>query len=51
MQEAQEMWIQPLGQEDSLEEEMVTHCSILAWEIPWAKDPVATVHGVTKSWT
>ena len=26
--------IQSLGWEDPLEEEMVTHCSIFAWEIP-----------------
>ena len=31
----QETPVQSLGQEDSLEEEMTTHCSILAWEIPW----------------
>ena len=30
----QELWIRSLGQEEPLEEEMVTHCSILAWEIP-----------------
>ena len=30
MQETQEMRIQSLGQEDSLEKEMVTHPSILA---------------------
>ena len=24
-----------LGLEDLLEEEMATHCSILAWRIPW----------------
>jgi len=24
-----------LGQEDPLEREMITHSSILAWEIPW----------------
>ena len=30
----QEMWVQSLGWEDPLEEEMVTHPSILAWEIP-----------------
>ena len=23
----------------SLEKEMATHCSILAWEIPWAEEP------------
>ena len=27
------------GQEDSLEKEMATHFSILAWEIPWTEDP------------
>ena len=25
------MWVQSLGQEDTLEEEMATHSSILAW--------------------
>ena len=28
-----------LGQEDALEEGMLTHSSVLAWEIPWAEDP------------
>ena len=27
------MWVQTLGQEDPLEEEMATHSSILAWRI------------------
>ena len=27
------------GQEDLLEEEMATHSSILAWTIPWTKEP------------
>ena len=31
--------IQSLGWEDSLEEGMVTHSSILAWRIPWTEDP------------
>jgi len=35
----QEMWVQSLGQEDPLEEEMATHSSILAWRIPWAEEP------------
>ena len=35
MQEKQEMWVQSLGQEDLLEEEMAIHSSILAWEIPY----------------
>ena len=30
----QEMWVRFLGWEDPLEEEMATHFSILAWEIP-----------------
>ena len=39
MQEIQEMWVQSLGWEDPLEEEMTTHSSILAWEIPWTEEP------------
>ena len=35
----QEMPVQSLGQEDSLEEEMATHSSILAWEIPRTEEP------------
>ena len=34
----QETWIQLLGQEDHLEEEMTAHCSILAWKIPWTEE-------------
>ena len=30
----QETWVQSLGGEDPLEEEMATHSRILAWEIP-----------------
>ena len=30
--------VQSLGQEDSLEEEMATHCNILAWRIPWTEE-------------
>ena len=30
----QETRVQSLGQEDSLEEEMATHSSVLAWTIP-----------------
>ena len=30
----QETWVQGLGQGHSLEREMVTHSSILAWRIP-----------------
>ena len=28
-----------VGREDSLEKEMATHSSILAWEIPWTEEP------------
>ena len=27
------------GREDLLEKEMTTHSSILAWKIPWTKEP------------
>ena len=32
------MWVRSLGWEDPLEEEMATHSSILAWEIPWTEE-------------
>ena len=35
MEETQETQVQSLGWNDPLEEEMATHSSILAWEIPW----------------
>ena len=34
-----EMWVQSLGQEDSLEESMATHSSITAWRISWTEEP------------
>ena len=39
MQETEETWVQFLGQEDPLEEGMATHCSSLAWRIPWTEQP------------
>ena len=36
----QEMRVLSLSLEDPLEEELATHSSILAWEIPWADEPV-----------
>ena len=33
------MEVQPLGQEDPLEQEMTTCSSILAWKIPWTEEP------------
>ena len=39
----QETQVLSLGLEDPLEKGMATHSSILAWSIPWTKEP--TVHG------
>ena len=39
MQELWEMGIQSLNWEDSLEEGMATHFSILAWRTPWTGEP------------
>ena len=41
----QEMQVHSLGWEDPLDEEMATHSSILAWEIPWTEEP-----GRLQSW-
>ena len=35
----QEIWVQPLGQEDTLEKGMATYLSILLWRIPWTEEP------------
>ena len=35
----QETQVQSLCQEDSLEKQMATNCSILAWRIPWTEEP------------
>ena len=32
------MWVTSLGQEDTLEEGVATHSSILAWRIPWTEN-------------
>ena len=38
-----------LDQKEPLEEEMVTHSCILAWEISWTEEPGGAIaHGVTK---
>ena len=34
----QEAWVQSLGQEDPLEEDMSAHSSILAWKMQWTED-------------
>ena len=33
------MWVQSLGWEDPLEDDMGTHSNILAWRIPWTEEP------------
>ena len=35
----QEIQVQSLGQEDTLEKRMATHSCILAWRIPWTEEP------------
>ena len=48
----QEIQVQSLGQDDSLEEGMATHSSILAWRIPVDRGAwQAAVLGVVKSQT
>ena len=50
MQEMQETQVQSLGWEDPLEQEMATHCSILAREIQRTRGAWrATFHGAAKS--
>ena len=58
MKELQETWAQSLGRDDSLQERMATHSSVLAWRIPWTegwtenpKDRAwrATAYSVAKS--
>ena len=39
LQETQEMQVQSLDQEDTLEEETTTHSGSLAWKIPWTEEP------------
>ena len=35
----QKTWVRSLGREDPLEKGIATHSSILAWRIPWTKEP------------
>ena len=39
VQETEETRVGSLGQEDTLEKEMATHSSILAWKTPWTEEP------------
>ena len=34
-----ETWVRSLGLEDTLEKEVATHSSTLAWKIPWTEEP------------
>ena len=48
----QEIWVRSLDWEDSVQESMATHSSILAWRIPMHRRAwQATVHRVTRSQT
>ena len=33
------MWVRSLRWEDTLQEGMATHSSILAWRMPWIEEP------------
>ena len=46
-----ETWVQSLGWDDPLEEDMATHSSILAWRIMDRGAWWATLHRVAGSWT
>ena len=39
VQETHKRQVRSLVEEDSLEKEMATHASILAWKIPWTGEP------------
>ena len=46
----QETWVRSLGRDDTLEEGVATHSSILAWKIPMDRGAWwATVHEVAES--
>ena len=34
-----ETWVRSLDWEDTLEKEMATQASVLAWRIPWTEEP------------
>ena len=45
----QETCVQSLGQEDPLDKGVATHCSILAWKIPWREEPGVQSMGCKES--
>ena len=44
------MQVRLLGWEDPLEEEMATHSSIFAWDIPWTEKPGRLESMSSQSW-
>ena len=47
-----ETWVQSLGRENTLEKEMATHSSVLAWRIPGTEEPSGLpIYGVAQSRT
>ena len=51
MQETQKTWVWSLSWDDTLEEGMTTHSSILAWRIPWTEEPGRLSSIGSQSWT
>ena len=51
VQETQELQVWPMGWEDMLAEEMATHSSVLAWKVPWTKEPGSLRPKELQSWT
>ena len=47
----QEIWVQSLDGEDTLNKRMATHSSILARRIPWTKEPNGLQSMGLHSWT
>ena len=52
----QDVWVQSLGWEDPMEDEMATHSGIFAWRIPWPEDPdglqsIRVINGYTHTHT
>ena len=49
------MWVWSLSWQDPLEKVMATHCSILAWRIPWMEEPgglqLIQLHRVRYNWS
>ena len=50
MQKMLELQVRSLGREDSQEAHMATHSSILAWIIPWIKEPGGLQSTESQSW-